>query len=370
MRVLFDHQIFVQQRHGGISRYFAELATGLAGAPAMRPTVVAPWHRNAHLRAVPSSLLRGGYSASALVETRLFDRLVRAPRLAALYREVGTVDVVHETYYGAAPVGRGRARVVTVFDMIHEREPAASAAPGQAAVSREKRAAVTRADHIICISAATRDDLCRLFDIDPSRTSVVHLGATVPPRVGAGASAGTASGARPILLYVGKRDGYKNFDAMLWGIAGAPRLREAVEVVAFGGGPFTMEERRRIGAIGLAARVRQVGGDDDALAVWYRRAFALVYPSRLEGFGLPPLEAMGHDCPVLCSAAGAIPEVVGEAGVYFDPADPASIAAAIERVLDSDETRAMLVRAGRARVAEFTWARCVERTREIYRRFA
>ena len=89
-------------------------------------------------------------------------------------------------------------------------------------------------------------------------------------------------------------------------------------------------------SLGLAGgQVSRESGGDDVLARLYRGAAALVYPSLYEGFGIPPLEAMSAGCPVICSNTSSLPEVVGDAGEYFDPASFESMAAAMGRVLDS-----------------------------------
>ena len=110
----------------------------------------------------------------------------------------------------------------------------------------------------------------------------------------------------------------------------------------------------------VSARVGRVGWDE--LPSLYRRAAALVFPSLYEGFGLPPLEAMASGCPVACSTAGSLPEVCGDAAVYFDPTSVDEMVAAIERA-----SRAELVPRGLERAAGFTWERCARGHDAVYR---
>jgi glycosyltransferase involved in cell wall biosynthesis len=98
----------------------------------------------------------------------------------------------------------------------------------------------------------------------------------------------------------------------------------------------------------------------------YRHAAMLVYPSLYEGFGLPPLEAMACGCPVAVSYTSSLPEVVGEAGIYFDPLDIEGIAQAIHQILSSSELRARLVQSGLAQSAKFSWRKTAESTRRAY----
>ncbi|HET7219625.1 MAG TPA: glycosyltransferase, partial [Vicinamibacterales bacterium] len=107
---------------------------------------------------------------------------------------------------------------------------------------------------------------------------------------------------------------------------------------------------------------------EQTLVALYRRAAALVYPSRYEGFGLPLLEAMSCGTPVIAARSSSIPEVVGEAGVLLDPDDEAGWEEAIARVLDDPGHVAQLTRLGLARAATFSWRRTATETVRIYRR--
>ena len=123
-----------------------------------------------------------------------------------------------------------------------------------------------------------------------------------------------------------------------------------------------------IDELGLDLRkIQQIGGGDDVLAYLYQSAEAFIYPSLYEGFGIPPLEAMSLGCPVICSNTSSLPEVVGDAGEYFDPNNMESIRSAIETVMQSQARRDEFVQKGRERCAIFSWARCAEETMTIYR---
>jgi glycosyltransferase involved in cell wall biosynthesis len=245
--------------------------------------------------------------------------------------------------------------------MIPERFPEYFA-PNESTPAR-KAAAVRRADRVICISESTRRDLLERVRIEPERVSVVHL---------AGAPVPKARPTRPVVdgpyvLHVGARRGYKNFEGLLRAVAGSAALRTAVRVVAFGGGPLSAGERTLIHDLALdEGSVLQISGDDAALDAAYAFAAAFVYPSRYEGFGIPPLEAMARDCPVVCGANSSLPEVVGDAAELCDADDPESIAAAIERVVSSAARADALRTLGRARNAQFTWERCARASYEVY----
>jgi len=152
-------------------------------------------------------------------------------------------------------------------------------------------------------------------------------------------------------------------------VAARPALRNAFDVIAFGGDTFNAAEQALIAKLGFAPQsVRQVGGDDAVLGSLYAQARAFIYPSMYEGFGLPPLEAMAHDCPVVTSNSSSMPEVVGNAGEYFDPMDIEAQAEAICSVVFDEQRRSELIELGRQRLHLFSWERCALETQAVYQK--
>ncbi|WP_026840426.1 glycosyltransferase family 4 protein [Citrifermentans bremense] len=367
MKVSYDAQIFHEQAYGGVSRYVCELAARISRLDAMEVSITAPMHINAYLESLPAGLVSGF-------------RLPGAARLPLSVRAAGMLmgdvmlrginpDLIHETYYFPYRTGPRRARrVVTIHDMIHEKLPSFFAATDR--TPKFKRMAAERADHIICVSEQTRRDLMELRGIEPGKISVVHHGFGLMAK--GEATAGSASTPKlPFLLYVGPRGGYKNFSGLLSAYAASKRLRRECHLVCFGGGKFTPAERDAMARLELdPGTVFQVAGDDDVLASLYRSAIALVYPSLYEGFGIPPLEAMCFGCPVICSSAGSIPEIVGDAGKYFNPLNMEEMSDIIESTVHTSALLEALAERGRQRLKQFSWDRCALETAAIYRRLA
>jgi glycosyltransferase involved in cell wall biosynthesis len=364
MKVAFDHQIFVLQRYGGVSRYFVELASRLPMDSVSEVAVVAPVHVNYYLSQLRTQrFARGRYIPfSFRGQTRVVSALARmlAPAAWRGYEP----DIVHETYFSNTPIGRGRRRVVTVYDMIYELFP--SEFPDAAPFVAAKRSAIRRADHVICISESTRKDLLRLYDVDPGSTSVIHLGHSLL-RDGSAVEEPRPARGKPSILYVGNRGGYKNFRRLLRAYASSTLLRNDFELVAFGGAPFSSEELAEIESLGVASSVVRRAGADEALAASYRAATAFVFPSVYEGFGIPLLEAMHHGCPVVSSNRGPMAEVAGDASLYFDPENVEAMTVAIEKVVTSPSTQAELRARGYSRVGAFSWDRCATATAEVYK---
>ena len=366
MRLAFDHQTFCLQTTGGISRYFCRLAEELIKLR-QEVKVFAPLYRNQYL---PKAIVPiwGRYIKKYPVKTA--NLLVEMNGLLSrhlIYR--WHPDVVHETYFSgqrSSPVNT--PSVLTVFDMISELE-AIQDIPHAASGFKvsQKYMAVARADHVICISEHTRQDLIRLFDVPEEKTSVIHLGCdefSVPSAL----EFVHPNSGRPFLLYVGNRDGYKNFSLFLQSVASSIKLLNDFDIVAFGGGAFNPSERLNIERFGFRQnQVLQLTGNDEVLGSLYKAASALVYPSTYEGFGLPPIEAMAMGCPVISSNSSSMPEIIGNAACFFDPMSIDDMRHAIESVVYSDSVANELVLKGFARAKLFSWNQCAQKTLNIYR---
>lgn len=361
MRISFDSQIFFDQRYGGVSRYFTRLAECLH-EEGEDVGIFAPVYLNAYISELRPGIVRGTRVPTCFGRLH---RWINKPniRLAQSRISKWKPDIVHETYYsGGRKSAPGAKTAVTVYDMIHELFPEAFHADDRTA--ERKRDAVRKADHIICISESTRRDLTEILDVPYEKTSVTHLGfepvrnrfleAPAPERM-------------PTVLYVGQRGGYKNFTSLLKAYSSSPDLRAETELVAFGGGAFTVEELALIAELGLKGNVRQTGGDDAALRAAYQQARVFVNPSRYEGFGLPPLEAIAHGCVVASSNTSSMPEVLGDSAVYFDPESIGEMAKATEKAAFDESCRAELLENGERRLSLFSWEKCARETLHIYR---
>jgi len=134
------------------------------------------------------------------------------------------------------------------------------------------------------------------------------------------------------------------------------------------GPPFKSEEMAHLKALNILDHSMAVNVDESALNNLYSNAMVFVYPSLYEGFGMPILEAFANNCPVCLSEASSFPEVAGDAGVYFDPNCRDSIVAAMEKVIHNKDFAADMVKAGRARLVNFSWKKAAEETVLSYQR--
>jgi len=356
--IAYDPQIFSSQTHGGISRYFCEISSRIGRFPGVKTTIVAPLHINSYVTTLSSDLVSG----FKLPQTRFTRALLRKLAMLVGDRILRSMnpDIIHETYYYPSHIGpRSAKRVLTIYDMIDEKFKPDFHGSGK--TSSHKALAAKRADHIICISEATRHDAVEILGLPIDQTSVIHLGFGLME--GDDETSKAPILGKPFLLYVGNRGGYKNFLMLLRALATSKQFRTQFRLICFGGGAFSVAETKAIRSYGLGnEQVIYLAGHDKVLGNLYRNASAFVYPSLYEGFGIPPLEAMSFGCPVVCSNTSAIPEVVGNAGKYFDPHDPESMRLAIERVLESNQVQEDLRAKGRLRLAAFSWDRCAADT--------
>jgi glycosyltransferase involved in cell wall biosynthesis len=363
IRPVFSHDVFTWQRIGGVSRYFCDLHTALRELD-VRSIVLAPLHVNELL--ANTGHVVGVYLPERIQGKRGVPRVMNAAdriaeaRVLSLLSSLNRNLVHHRTYYSSIPPCPTYASAITVYDMIHERYPNLF----NDRTTERKRLWCERADVIIAISNHTKSDLVHFFDIDPDRIVVCHLGvirvAPQPKLVD------VLAAAEPFLLYVGNRWGYKNFLQLIEAYGRSQSARDGVRLIAFGQEKPSPEELAAIDARRVSHLVSFASGDDAALASHYATAVGLVYPSLDEGFGLPPLEAMNHACPVAASETGAIPEVVADAALLFDPVSPDAMGEAIDRLTFDQDLRAHLVSRGAERVTLFTWREAARVTIAAY----
>lgn len=360
MRVEFDHQIFSGQRHGGISRYFTEMIRVFEDDPALgvRPELSFRFTTNEHLL----ELGRDDVRRPPLPQRLTGARAMAAINSALPRRPRG--DLVHRTFYDPPrPTRGGVPAVCTVYDMIPELFPAQFEGTHP---HRAKRQVVLESDAVFCISETTRRDLIRFYGELQMPVVVTHL--AVSDRFAASARGRDPERSGRHVLYVGNRAGYKNFGVVLMAFADTRSDLGDIPLLCVGGGAFSPDERSLIEGLGLRERVNQRFVDDADLPGVYADALCFVFPSTYEGFGLPVVEAMASECPVVVADTECLVEVAGGAAVAFAPDDHCALADLLRRAWEDQNWRATMRRLGTERAAEFTWHRTASRTAEVYHR--
>ena len=340
---------------GGVERYTLNLLYGLAAVePGFRLRVLVG--RKTEL---PPEI--GSCPALERVEVagaprKLADQFL----LAEIGRRLG-LRLLHCTD-ALGPLRVGCRRLVTLHDVIGL---ACREVPPQSRKARWPRTwkswlkiQCACSAGVVTVSAFSKSDIIRHLGITPEKIHVVHNGVRLPaveptmPR----SLAHLKPGGR-LLLHVGRRETYKNVAGLVQAL-GLVRAasQEPVDLV-IAGAPCRHDDSLREEArlLGLQECVHFAGYVEERELAWlYEAASVFVFPSFYEGFGLPPLEAMAHGLPVVASNRASIPEVVGDAALCVDPANPRPMAEAILRVLSDPVLAGRLAQAGKARAAEFT----------------
>jgi glycosyltransferase involved in cell wall biosynthesis len=255
----------------------------------------------------------------------------------------------------------GKALTV-VHDLAFERYPRAYSAAERAYLRLTTRWAALRCPLLIAVSESTKADLVSVYGVRPERVRVVPLGASKPAVAPAPISRLSELGLDgAFVLQVGRIETRKNQGAAL---AAVERLDGVTLAVA---GP----ERDAALAAKLRSsrRCRVLGRvDQPTLELLYKRASAVIVPSLYEGFGLPVLEAMARGKVVVAAKASSLPEVGGDAALYYhDAADPEQLAKVLEVALGDDKLRTTLARAALARARMYTWERCAAGVADVIR---
>ncbi|MCL2020766.1 MAG: glycosyltransferase family 4 protein [Betaproteobacteria bacterium] len=319
--------------------------------------------------------MHGAYrlARSIIPKPRTLRQFIQRHTFSRHVRKFGRDCLYHEPNFVALPYDGPLALTIhdlSCFDLpeTHPRERVEW-------MQREMPASIARADRIIVISEATRQALHRWVDVPEEKISVTHLAADAcfyprePSELQAPlAKLGLSPGA--YLLSVGTLEPRKNLVALFTAYSGLPAsLRQRYPLAVAGLSGWHQDSLLKAAApLVRTGEIRFLGYvEDRELPFLYAGAAAFAYPSRYEGFGLPPLEAMASGVPVIVSNRTSLPEVVGDAGLMVDPDDVDSLCQGLKQLLENTDERAHFARLGLARATHFSWRRCATETREIYR---
>lgn len=254
-----------------------------------------------------------------------------------------------------------KRRVITIHDLTYKRFPGLLQKETLESLERHVSREITIADAIICVSGSTRRDLLRFYQVDPSRAVAIHSGL------------GTPTTAEPIeglpsryILFVSTIEPRKDLGTL---IDAFERLRDYPGSLVIVGKVGWKSEH----LIPRLRRPRIVHLDylpASQLATVYRNAEVFVFPSLYEGFGFPLLEAMVSGVPTIAARSSSLPEIGGDAALYFEPGDAGELEEQLRRLLGDEVLRSELIDRGRRRAAEFRWEQAADETFEIFRRVA
>ncbi len=350
----------------GVGAFCAGALAGLSAVPGLDLSAFAiSWRRRRGI----ASLVPGG------VSTR--QRAMPARPLHAAWGRmsfppvewfIGRHDVVHGSNFVVPPT-RSAARVVTVHDLTVVLYPELCDPPTLEFPGMVRRA-VAEGAWVHTPSQFVADQVVAELQVDPSRTRAVHHGIPPLPDVGGASSpVRLPDGCDRYVLAVGTIEPRKDYPLLVSAFERVAAGHPDVALVIVGGDGWGSDRfLTSVAASPVRSRIVRSGYlDDRALAATLRDASVLAYPSLYEGFGFPPLQAMAASVPVVATAAGAVPEVVGDGAVLVGPADVDGLAEALSRVLDGGTDVDQLVARGLARSTHFTWDACAAGLASLYR---
>jgi len=282
MHIAYDSQIFRLQQNGGISKYFVKLIENLLAHNNLKISVVAGIHNNEYL--INSDIKYSGIEYHSLKKKIIHNRFYNYTEAYNSFIEKyvlsnNSINIVHQTYNGYEFFKSKKVIcIITIHDLIYEKF--AAEFPDSEDYLTRKKKSIDNADHIICVSKHTQHDLINHYNIDISKTSVVYHG------VDEFEKHNYRLVSFPYILYVGKRNGYKNFKNTLVAFE-KTKFKQDAKLVCFGSSSFSQEETDLISKLGLTNDVVYFKGSDIELINLYQYANFLIYPSIYEGFGLP-----------------------------------------------------------------------------------
>jgi glycosyltransferase involved in cell wall biosynthesis len=293
--------------------------------------------------------------------------------------EFPPVDVFHSPYHPIPPDIEAAARILTVHDLIALLFPKLVPAPS-AQLQKLSLHLLKPTDHIICNSSVTRQDLCRLGEIDFSRTHITHLAAEKSifhPCEDADLIEAVRIkynlGQFPYILSLCTLEPRKNLVSIIRAFSrllqkdGAQDIR--LVLVGAKGWDFKQLFSEIEADPAIHPRIVTTGYvPDEDLSPLYSSAALFVYMSFYEGFGLPALEAMQCGTPVIVSNSSSLPEVVGDAGVLLAPEDVSGLHRILKYVLSDPELRREMSLKALRQASRFSWGKCVDQTIAAYRR--
>ncbi|NWG19037.1 MAG: glycosyltransferase family 4 protein [Chloroflexi bacterium] len=348
-------------------------------APDLRLTLVLPAYRAAlnHAGApVPALLVHTPFDGRSANLAKLWFEQVAAPLAAA---RIGA-DALHVPYF-APPLYAPIPVVTTILDIVPLRLPEYRSRLAVRLYMHLVARAARRATQIIAISRHGAAEIVHVLGCDPARLTVVPLAASTQFHPQDRAEAQREVAARygitgPFVYYVGGLDARKNVIMLVHAFA---RMRRAggpaAQLVIAGRAPGTdlrlfPDLDAAISTASASEFVKRIDVPHEDGPLLYAAATAFAYPSRYEGFGLPPLEAMACGTPVIVADATSLPEVAGDAALRLPPDDIASWSAALWRILADDALRADLSRRGLQHAAQFSDQRTARATLMVYAKVA
>lgn len=368
-RIGIDARLFGTQQAAGIGVWIEELIGNLIKLDEKNQYIVTMLPKTADFFPFYASNLKKKvvqFSHYTYSEQFLYPRVLKQLKL----------DLIHYTNFNTPVFFRDIKNVVSIYDLT------LWFYPGRRQRSWFRRMiyryvikkSCENADRIIAISKKTKEDIIKYLKIDPCKIDVVYAAAPKRPKMAIDKRKmdqmfGKHNISRPFFLYVGQWRHHKNLVRLIRAFASFRRQYNLdYQLVLVGSvDKYAPEIPRTIKQLGLQDLVITTGYVSDAsLPMFYAKAEAFVFPSLYEGFGIPPLEAMSAGTPVISSNASVMPEILGDAAMYFDPTNIDDMAMAMHKVATSFTVKKQLTEKGFKQVRKYSYAKMAKEILNIY----
>lgn len=292
------------------------------------------------------------------------------------------VDIMHFPHWNI-PLLCNAPFVVTIHDLILLHFPSTRATTRSRLTYFFKHAcyrailirAVCASKHILAPSAFTKQDILQTFRVSPEKITITHEGVDAPHADVAPEKSRAILNKfgiqEPYVLYVGVAYPHKNIEWLIEAVS-AYNIKHAtkLQTVLVGAHNYFYERIKQTNANHIRENQIVLTGfvPDHDISVLFKHACAYVFPSLYEGFGLPPLQACAYGIPVLSSNKTSMPEILGNAAFYFDPANIDDFCAKLNTVLNDEKTRSQLIQNGLTRYQQFSWKKMAEKSLPIYKK--
>ena len=364
-KVFYDGCIFYKQRHGGVSVVFKEIFKRIGKCRDLHLVCTVPCP-NSH----PDL-----YGIHKLYIPFLIPGKISSVLWAIcneIYLRIYNPDIFHSTFFSTPRLPHHYKTVLTIHDMIYELFSEKFNTMQDRRFVKNKKKQIYSADAIICVSESTQKDVLRFYpDIDAEKLVVIHNGIdpsflTPVDPVEKNRFQSQLGLEKPFLLYIGRvNDPYKNFDLLLDTYTSRDEIQKRFHLVIVHSDDLNERQKETIAS--MDGRIKCYSDiTRRQLKLFYSCCSEFIYPSRYEGFGLPVLEAMACEAPVVCSNALSLLEIAGDAALFFDPLSEEDLGNSILQIADSPRTREDLQNKGRKNLERFSWEHSVEALEKLY----
>jgi glycosyltransferase involved in cell wall biosynthesis len=360
MKIFFDHYVFSYTNFGGISKYIATLLKYIPHDYWYTSTILS---NNVHFHSLKTTK---AYRFFPDIDFRGKGRIMFELNMPYTKYQLYTRkwDVFHATWFLSPFINgiKNKPAVVTIHDLIYDVFYGSKTKQSARVIKMGKESAA-RADKIIAVSNATKADMINFWGINEDKIQVIYHGMekdkfpVLESRLIE----------KPYIFFAGgARAETKNFKNLIKAFSILQRKHRDLMLVC-SGPAFNKSESDLLNKSGVLDNVVNFYATNPQMAQLYNDAEMLVLPSLYEGFGFPALEAMLYNCPVALANSSCLPEIGGNAALYFDPYSPEEMSEKMSLIIDDTDIRNNLVASGIQRLAGFSWKKNADEHIELYK---